>query len=273
MENLAFYEIEKSPPVAWVYLNRPEKKNAMNPPAWRELPAVFEDLDADPKIRAVVLAGRGSCFSTGIDLAAMAPELPELMEEKQKGGVKWRLLPKIRKLQEAISAVERCRKPVIAAIHGHCVGAGLDLAAACDIRLCAGDALFSLREAAVGFVADVGSLQRIPRIVGQGIARELAFTAKYVDADRGREILLVNAVHEDPDALFAAAGGMAADIAGNSPLAVQASKEVLNHAAGRTVEEGLRYVAAVSAGIIPSDDLTEAMTAFMERRKPVFSGE
>ena len=273
MANETFYSVESDPPVARVFLNRPEKKNAMNPAAWREAPTVFSALDADPEIRAILLAGNGPCFSTGIDIAGMMPEIPELLDAEQKGGVKWRLLPKIRALQEAVNAVERCRKPVIAAVHGYCLGAGLDLASACDIRLCSRDAVFSLREAAVGFVADVGALQRLPRIVGQGIARELAFTAAFVDAERARRILLVNAVLKDRAALLEAAEAMAREIAENSPLAVQASKEVLNFGAGRPVEDGLRYVASVSANIIPSDDLLEAMTAFSEKRKPVFPGK
>ena len=273
MTTYAFYQVDRQPPVAWVFLNRPDKKNAMNPPAWREAPTVFAELDADPEIRAIVLAGQGPCFSTGIDLLGMVPELPELLDEAQKGGVKWRLLPKIRDLQAAMNAIETCRKPVIAAVHGHCLGAGLDMAAACDIRLCSQDALFSVREAAVGFVADVGVLQRLPRIVGQGIARELAFTAAFVDANRAHRILLVNEVVANEDALRKAAAGMAADIAANSPLAVQAAKDVLNFSAGRPVEDGLRYVASLSANIIPSDDLAEAMTAFSEKRKPVFSGK
>jgi enoyl-CoA hydratase len=268
-----FYLVDRKPPVARVFLNRPGKKNAMNPAAWREAPAVFAELDADPEIRSIVLAGKGPAFSTGVDLMGMVPELPELLDESQKGGVKWRLLPKIRDLQAAMSAIESCRKPVIAAVHGHCLGAGLDMAAACDIRLCSQDALFSVREAAVGFVADVGVLQRLPRIVGQGIARELAFTAAFVDADRARRILLVNEVHDNREALLEAAGRMAADIAANSPLAVQASKDALNFSAGRPVEDGLRYVASLSANIIPSHDLVEAMTAFSEKRKPVFSGK
>lgn len=267
-----FYAVERRPPVAWVFLNRPHKKNAMNAPAWREAPKIFETLDADPEIRAVVLAGKGPCFSTGIDLPGMVPELPELLDDEQKGGVKWRLLPKIRDLQEAMNCIERCRKPVIAAVHGYCLGAGLDMAAACDIRLCARDAVFSLREAAVGFVADVGVLQRLPRIVGQGMAREMAFTAAFVDAERARRILLVNEVLENRESLFEAADRMAAEIAANSPLAVQASKDVLNFSAGRPAEDGLRYVASVSANIIPSNDLVEAMTAFSEKRKPVFDG-
>ena len=273
MTEYEFYRVEKKGPVAWVYLNRPEKKNAMNPPAWKESVEIFEDLDNDDEIRVVVMAGEGPCFSAGIDLVGMMPDLPELMDQEQKGGVKWRLLPKIKKLQDAMSCIEWCKKPVIAAIHGHCIGAGLDMATACDIRLCSADAAFCLKEAAVGFVADVGVLQRIPLIVGQGHARELAYSAKTITAERAREILLVNEVFDTREALFEGAQALAEDIAANSPLAVQASKDVLNYGVGKSVDEGLSYVASMSANIIPSHDLMEAVTAFMEKRKPEFTGK
>jgi enoyl-CoA hydratase len=272
MSGYRFYTVEKKPPVAWVFLNRPEKKNAMNPPAWSESIPIFQDLDQDPEIRAVILAGNGPCFSAGIDLMAMMPELPELLDPAQKGGVKWRFLPKLKTLQDGISCIQWCRKPVIAAVHGHCIGAGLDMATACDVRICSRDALFSLREAAVGFVADVGVLQRLPLIVGQGHTREMAFTAGNVTAERAREIGLVNQVLEDREALMERALALATEMAANSPLAVQASKAVLNHGMGRTVEEGLDYVAAVSTCIIPSDDLMEAVSAFAEKRRPRFTG-
>lgn len=268
-----FYEVVKKPPIAWVYLNRPEKKNAMNPPAWKESIPIFKDLEADSGIRVVIISGKGPCFSAGIDLMEMASELSELMEPHQKGGVKWRFINKIYPLQDAMSCIEWCRKPVIAAIHGYCIGAGLDMVTACDIRLCTSDAQFSLKEAAVGFVADVGVLQRIPLIVGQGIARELAYTAKLIDAQRAKDVLLVNEVYEDYDALMAAAEAMAGEIAGNSPLAVQASKDVLNYGVGKSIDEGLKYVASISANIIPSDDLMEAIAAFSEKRPPQFKGE
>ncbi|GBC61509.1 enoyl-CoA hydratase [Desulfonema ishimotonii] len=273
MSEYEFYLVEKKPPVAWVWLNRPDKKNAMNPPAWKEAIPIFEDLDADPEIRVVIVAGKGDCFTAGIDLMGMIPALPEMLDNEQKGGVKWRLLPRIQALQETMTCIERCKKPVIAAIHGHCIGAGLDMATACDIRLCASDAVFSLKEAAVGFVADVGVLQRIPLIVGQGIARELAFTAKNFNAERAKEILLVSGVFESKETLFEGAEKMAAEIAENSPLAVQASKDVLNDGVGKSVTDGLRYVASVSTNIIPSADLMEAMTAFAEKRKPIFTGK
>lgn len=273
MSEYEFYRVEKKGAVAWVFLNRPEKKNAMGPAAWTEPLEIFADLDRDEAVRAIVIAGEGPCFSAGIDLVGMMPELPELMEADQKGGVKWRLLPKIKKLQDGISCIEWCKKPVIAAIHGHCIGAGLDMATTCDIRLCSQDAGFCLKEAAVGFVADVGVLQRIPLIIGQGHARELAFSAKTINAQRAKEILLVNDVFPDKDTLFNAAQAMAEEIAANSPLAVQASKDVLNYGVGKGIADGLNYVASVSTNIIPSNDLTEAVTAFMEKRKPEFTGK
>ena len=273
MSTYQYYAVEKKGPIAWVFLNRPEKKNAMNLPAWTESPEVFSVLDKDPEIRAIILAGKGKAFCAGIDLMGMVGEIPELMEPAQKGGVKWKLIQRIYPLQETMTAIEKCRKPVIAAVHGDCIGAGLDMITACDIRLASEDAVFSLREAAVGFVADVGVLQRLPHIVGQGITRELAFTAKNIGAARAKDILLVNDVFDSQDALMAAAETMAQEIAGCSPLGVQASKDVLNYGIGKSIDDGLKYVASMSTNIIPSDDLFEAVTAFMEKRKPNFTGE
>ena len=272
MSTNAFYLVEKQSPLAWVLFNRPEKKNAMGPKAWTEPVQIFAELDRDPEIRVIIIAGKGSCFSAGIDLMGMVPQLPELMDKNQTGATKWKLLPKIKELQDGITAIERCRKPVIAAIHGHCVGAGLDMATACDIRICSEDALFCLKEAAVGFVADVGVLQRIPHIIGQGNARELAYTARSISADRAKEIQLVSEVYPDTETLMQKAEELAREIADNSPLAVQASKDVLNFCLGKSIDDGLRYVASVSANIIPSADLMEAINAFQEKRKPHFTG-
>jgi len=273
MSEYEFYLVEKKPPIAWVYLNRTKKMNAMHPPAWEEMPRIFEDLDQDNEIRVIIVSGKGECFSSGIDLPAMGTAMPELMSKEQLGSVKLSLLRKIYGMQETNSCIERCRKPVIAAIHGYCIGAGLDMVTACDIRLASKDAQFSLRETAVAFVADVGVLQRIPHIVGQGITRELAYTAKFIDAKRAKEVLLVNEVYEDYDALIAAAEEMANEILATSPLAVEASKNVLNYGIGKSIDDGLKYVASISANIIPSEDLYEAASAMMSKRKPVFKGK
>ena len=164
MNAYQFYRVEKEPPLARVILNRPDKKNAMNPPAWEEAIPIFRDLDQDPEIRVVVLAAEGDCFSVGIDLVEMSGAIAEITDKNQTGGVKWRLLEKISRLQQALTCIAQCRKPVIAAIQGYCLGAGLDMVTACDIRLCSRDAVFAVKEAAVGFVAAVSVLQRLPLI-------------------------------------------------------------------------------------------------------------
>jgi enoyl-CoA hydratase len=178
----------------------------------------------------------------------------------------------ILRLQASVNTVAACPLPVIAAVHGYCIGGGVDLIAACDIRLASADALFSVREAKVAIVADLGSLQRLPSIIGQGHVAELAYTGKDITAARAEAIGLVNEVHTDADQVLAAARSMAAEIAANSPLAVQGTKAVLVASADRTVAEGLEYVATWNAGFLASDDLVEAMSAFMEKRKADFSG-
>lgn len=273
MSNYEFYIVDKKPPIAWVYLNRPDKLNAMHAPAWKESIPIFQDLDRDDAIKVVIISGKGSCFTAGIDLIGMAPEVPEIMPKDPRGAVKIKLVQKIQALQETMTSIEHCKKPVIAAVHGYCIGAGLDMITACDIRLCSRDAVFSVREAKVAIVADVGTLQRLPHIVGQGIAREMAYTAKDIDAQRAREVNLVNHVYEDYDSLMKGAEEMANEILANSPLAVQASKMVLNYCIGKTIDDGLKYVSAVSSNILPSDDLVEAITARMEKRKPNFTGK
>jgi enoyl-CoA hydratase len=157
-------------------------------------------------------------------------------------------------------------------VQGACIGGGVDLITACDIRLCSADATFSVRETRIAMVADVGTLQRLPRIVGRGHAADLALTGRDIGADRAREIGLVNDVLSDADALHAAATETAALIAANSPLAVQGTKHVLRACEDRTVDEGLDYVAVWNAAFLVSDDLTEAMTAFFEKRPPTFTG-
>jgi enoyl-CoA hydratase len=168
--------------------------------------------------------------------------------------------------------VAECPLPTIAAVQGYCIGGGVDLASACDIRLASSDAVFSVRETKVAIVADLGSLQRLPHIIGKGHVAELAYTGKDITAARAHSIGLVNDVSADADRVLADARSLAAEIAANSPLAVQGTKAVLTAGEGRSVTEGLEYVATWNAGFLASDDLTEAMTAFMEKRPGVFTG-
>jgi len=271
-ETYNFYKIEKKGSIARVILNNPAKRNAMGPDAWKEIMPIFDDLHNDASIRAIILSAEGPMFSAGIDLIGMAAEMGPIAAGDRSAGSTRKVYDIIFPLQDAITCVEKCCKPVICCIHGKCIGAGLDLASACDIRLATQDVSISLRETAVGFVADVGSLQRVSLIVGQGIAREMAYTAKFIDAQRSKEVNLVNEIYPDKETMLKAAEEMAAQIAANSPLAVQASKEVLNYCRGKSIAEGLEYVAARSAMIVPSNDLMESINSFMEKRKPNFPG-
>ena len=266
------FEIEKKEHVAWVFMNRPNKLNACGPDFWKEIIEVMSELDDDDEIRAIVLAGRGKCFTVGIDLVGMATEVPGLTEKGIMGRKRLQMVKKIMELQGSITSLDKCRKPIIAAVHGYCIGAGVDIITACDIRLASKDATFSVREAKVAIVADVGTLQRLPRIVGEGHTKELTYTAKDIDAQRAKDINLLNDVYADKDALFAAAEALAIEIAEQSPMAVMSAKEVINYCRDKNVADGLDYVANRSANILPSEDFFEAITAFGEKRKPKFPG-
>ena len=275
--------IEQDEHVATVWLDRPEARNAMGVDLWRDLPLAMAAVSADPQVRVVLIAAKGPHFSVGLDLKAMGSVLsgggsadnaggassssPASMAARARGA-----RTEVMRLQHAITSVAACPKPVIAAVHGYCIGGGVDLIAACDIRLASADAVFSVREAKMAIVADLGSLQRLPAILSAGHLAELAFTAKDITADRAKEIGLVNDVASDAEGVRKAADEMAAEIAANSPIAVQGTKAVLAANEGKTVAEGLDYVATWNAGMLASDDLTEAVTAFMEKRTPKFTG-
>jgi len=271
--SLSVFEIEHCDHVATLWLANPAKRNAMGAPFWTELPRAMDDLGRDPAVRAIVVAARGPHFTAGLDLSGMAGIMGGGAQPPASAAARrQRTLAEITRLQHSISAVADCPKPVIAAVHGYCIGGGVDLITACDVRLAATDAIFSIRETRIAIVADVGTLQRLPGIVGRGIAAELALTGDDFGAERARDIGLVNAVHADGPAVQDAARAMAARIAANSPLAVQGTKQVLRYCQGKSVEDGLAYVAAWNAAFLESDDLEEAITAFFEKRPAVFSG-
>lgn len=272
VDSLRALEVTKADGIAEVVLRGPGKGNAMGPDFWREMPRAFDELDRDDDVRVIVVRGQGANFSYGLDLPAMGGELGPFLSGPQMAKERGKLLDLIRDLQRAFDAVAACRKPVIAAVHGWCIGGGVDLIAACDVRLCSTDARFSVREVRVAMVADLGSLQRLPRIIGDGHARELALTGKDIDAARALRIGLVNDVFEGESALLEAARAMAKDIANNPALVVQGVKQVMNASAGKSVEEGLRTVALWNAAFLQSNDLGEALAAFMQRRPPRFGG-
>ena len=276
-ETFANLTIERDANVATLFLDRPEKLNALHRPLWHAIPAAVAALDADPDVRVIVLAGKGKAFCAGIDLMDHAQGLGgggSLTGGEGSAVAKRRqLYDDIRAYQRTCSSFADTNKPVIAAVHGACIGAGMDLITACDFRLASAEATFSVRETRIAMVADVGSLQRLPRVIGDGAAREWIFTGGDYTAQHAREVRLLNDVLPDPAAVLARARELAAAIAANSPLAVQGSKQVLGFASRREVDSQLDYVALWNAAFLHSDDLGEAMQAFMQRRAPQFRGQ
>jgi enoyl-CoA hydratase len=270
------FAIEVDGHVATLWLDRPEKRNAMGPAFWNDLPVAMAAIGGDPSVRAVVIAARGPHFSVGLDLVSMAgigggPESSGSPRPSVASRA-WRTRTEVTRLQASITAVADCPLPVIAAVHGWCIGGGVDLIAACDIRLASAEAQFSVRETKIAIVADVGSLQRLPAIIGKGHVAELAYTGKDISAERAAAIGLVNHVSAGADAVLADARAMASEIAANSPLAVQGTKAVLVACEDRSVAEGLDYVATWNSAFLASDDLAEAMAAFLEKRPANFTG-
>lgn len=257
--------------LATVWLDRPERRNAMGKAFWEDLPVAMASAGNHPGVRVVIIAARGPSFSVGLDLlefADLAPNGAPSSAAQAKA-----FLPMVRGMQAALSSVADCPKPVIAAVHGHCIGGGMDLITAADIRVASADSLFSVRETKLAIVADVGTLQRLPRIVGPGYAAELSLTGMDVDAARAKEIGLVNDIYEDAAQTLKAAQILADEIAGNSPLVVEGTKHILAKSADMSVADGLDYVALWNAAFLRSNDLVEAMQAFAEKRSPEFRGE
>jgi enoyl-CoA hydratase len=270
--------VERRNHVAIVWLDRPDKLNAMAPDFWEGFPAAIERLGSDDDVRVVVVAGRGRAFSVGIDLAAFGPAFASGSIPGADGvagsdvAQRRALYRQVKRMQHTFNALAECPKPTIAAIHGYCLGAGVDLITACDIRLCADDAVFSVRETRLAMVADVGTLQRLPRIVDPGTVAELVYTGRDFTAQEACDMGLVRRVLPDADAVLDAALTMAEEIAANSPLAVQGAKAVLRNTDGRSLGEQLDYMALWSAAFLMSDDLGEALRAVVEGRDPDFTG-
>jgi enoyl-CoA hydratase len=261
-------QITRDDTIAIVTLTAP----TMPPAFFTACERVFTELAEDREVRAVVVRGAERAFSYGLDLRAAFAAWGPVLTGGGLAGPRSELFRLIQKLQRAFTAIAACPVPVIAAVHGWCIGGGVDLIAACDLRLCSADATFSIRETRVAMVADLGSLQRLPRILGPGHLRELAFTGKDIDAARAARIGLVNDVYPDRAALDEAALALAREIAAAPPLVVRGVKHVLDQGEGQSVAEGLDYVATWNAAFLASEDLGEATAAFAARRPPLYKG-
>ena len=261
-----FLELEIGEKIATVSLARVDRLNALSFEFAAEIARAFRDLGRMDEVRAIVLRSKARIFCAGLDLS----EAGGYFDGKVSSAFKF--TEAFRPLFDCCNAIEECPKPVIAAVHGKCIGGGLDMISACDIRICHQDAIFCLKEAAIGLVADMGVLQRLPHIIGQGFTREMAYTAADYSAQDAERMGLVNAVYPDHETLGAAARKLALRIAANAPLGVRCTKEVLNFSRYVNVEEGMSLAIQKNMLLSSSEDVKEAMAAFMERRAPNFKG-
>ena len=268
MSEYQAFQVELNGNIAHVQINRPEKVNAMNAAFWTEIIEIFQWIDETDAVRVVVLSGAGKHFSAGIDLMLLASVANEM--GKDVGRNARMLRRKILQMQASFNAVDQCSKPVLAAIQGYCLGGAIDLIAACDMRYAAEDAQFSIKEIDMGMAADVGTLQRLPRIIGDGMLRELAYTGRMGAADEARTIGLVNRVYSDKQALLDGVMALAREIASKSPIAIAGTKQMISYMRDHRVDDGLDYVATWNAAMLQSNDLRVAMTAHMTKQKPEF---
>jgi enoyl-CoA hydratase len=261
------FTLETVDKVAHLRLNRPDKFNAMDGVFWRELDAILEQLQRDAPARALVISASGKHFCAGMDLAVF--EQGQAIPEGSPA-VRTALHEQILQLQRTFTRLEALRMPVIAAIQGACVGGALDMVTACDIRYVSQDAFFCVQEINIGLVADVGTLQRLPKLIPEAVAREYAYSGRRLPAARARELGLANDVFADPATTLAAALALAGEIAGKSPSAVWASKQAINYAREHTVADSLQQMALLQMGVWQSSDIAEAVRANAEKRAARF---
>jgi len=264
-----------SPFVYNVEMNRPKKMNALNKEMWTEIGDVFTKLNTDPDCRVVVLSAAGKMFSSGIDLGDLTQLASIVYSEDDVGRKAMTMFTMVRHLQDLITSVEKCKKPVIGAVHNACVGAGVDLITTTDIRLCTQDAWFCVKEVDMGLAADVGTLQRLPKVIGsQSLVNDLCLTARKMKADEAEKCGLVSSVFASKEDMMAGALKMAADIASKSPVAVQGTKINLLFSREHTVEEGLERVANYSMVMLQSEDVMKSALAAMDKdsdEPPIFA--
>lgn len=264
-----FFALSRTGGVVHLEMNNPDKANAMNPAFWAELPQICAALNSEPSVRCVVVSGRGRHFTAGMDLSAFTGIAD--LAKAEAGRAAYALRDQILYLQDSLTALEKLRVPVIAATHGACVGAGIDMITACDIRLTASDVRFAIEEIHIGMAADVGTLQRLPKLIPPGIVHELAYTGRRFSAQEAQGWGLVSGVHEGREATIDAALEMAQQIAAKSPLAIAGIKRSITYARDHSVEDGLDQIATWNAGTLRPEDMMSAVQAKMAKQEATFA--
>jgi len=271
------FDVERIGKVAHLRLNRPDAYNSMTREFWSELPALVRELDDDGTVRAIVISSTGKHFSAGMDLAVFTGGGGDALggaatdgSRAEEGRVRARLMQSVRLLQDSFTALERVRMPVIAAIQGGCIGGAVDMVCAADMRYATADAFFCIQEINIGMTADVGTLQRLPKLIPEGVAREWAYTGDRIPAARAKEVGFVNEVFDTHEEMVEGVLGIAARIARHSPLAIWGTKEMVNYTRDHSVADSLRYMAGWQSGMFQGTDMLEEFAAKADKRDPSF---
>jgi enoyl-CoA hydratase len=262
------FDVDITDRVAHVRLSRPDELNTMTPDFWRELPEIVTGISDEASARAVVISSTGRHFSAGMDLSVFGGD--GLQGDAEAGRKNARMRSSARLLQWSFTALEKARVPVLAAVQGGVIGGAVDLVTACDMRYATADAFFCVQEINIGMTADVGTLQRLGKVVPEGVARELAYTGRRMPAARAYEVGLVQEVFADHESLVDGVLGIAREIADKSPLAIWGTKVAMNYARDHSVDDSLEQIATWQSGMFQPADMVEAFTAKAEKRPPVF---
>ena len=261
------FDVEINNSIAHIRFNRPEKRNSMNEDFWTMFPKEVEELDDSGEIRALIVSSTGPHFSAGIDLSMFKDDIVENETDNEMGRSRGYFLQQLRFLQNAISCLEAARFPVVTAVQGGCIGGGIDLITAADIRICTKDAFFLIEEINVGLAADIGTIQRLPKIIPAGIAREWTMLGEKVSADRAKEVGLVSSLHDNHEEMMKNAFEIAEKLASKTPLAMWVTKETLNYSRDHTVKESLENVALWNAATLHKEDVMSTMMSKMQKKK------
>jgi enoyl-CoA hydratase len=264
------FEVSESEKVAHIVLNRPDELNSMTPAFWRELPQLVDEISDRGSARAIVLSSTGKHFSAGMDISVFTGGDLEDDSEVETGRARASLRYNVLHLQDSFTAFERARMPVLAAMQGGVVGGAVDMVTACDMRYATADAWFCIHEINIGMTADVGTLQRLPKLVPEGVVRELAYTGDRMPAARAKEVGLVNEVFEDHATMIDGVLDIAQRIASRSPLAIHGTKEIINYTRDHSTADSLHYMAAWQTGMFQPTDLMESFGAQAEGREPEY---
>ena len=264
------FDVEIDNSIAHIRFNRPEKRNSMNEDFWTMFPKEVEELDDSGEIRALIVSSTGPHFSAGIDLSMFKDDIVENETDNEMGRSRGYFLQQLRFLQNAVSCLEAARFPVVTAVQGGCIGGGIDLITAADIRICTKDAFFLIEEINVGLAVDIGTIQRLPKIIPAGIAREWTMLGEKVSADRAKEVGLVSSLHDNHEEMMKNAFEIAEKLASKTPLAMWVTKETLNYSRDHTVKESLENVALWNAATLHKEDVMSTMMSKMQKKKPEY---